>query len=107
LNGRFKRLPLVLKKMAKLLISCLLHETRGAQGLVDQLLSNPYVTIGTAMKALGVTHPTANRMIGELVSKGLLRETTGRKWRKTYVAHGVLAALEQREIGKDASANSN
>lgn len=74
-----------------------LRETKGTQKLIDQLLINPYVTIGTAMKALGVSHPTASRMIRELVAKDLLRETTGKKWRKTYLAHGVLAALEQRE----------
>lgn len=74
----------------------LLRETKGAKAIVDQLLTNPYITIGTATKVLEVTAPTANRLIRELQAKGLLRETTGRKWGKIYVATGVLEALEQR-----------
>lgn len=74
----------------------LLRETRGAGALADQVLSNPYVTISTAAKVMGISAPTATRLVRELVAKGLLRETTGRKWGKVYVAPGVLAALERR-----------
>lgn len=73
----------------------LLRESNGAQGLVDQILTNPYLTIATAAKAMGITTPTATRLIRGLEAKGLLRETTGRNWGKLYVAPGVLAALEQ------------
>ena len=74
----------------------LLRETKGAKALVDQLLTNPYITIATAAKVLEVTTPTATRLVRELETKGLLRETTGKNWGKVYVASGVLAALEQR-----------
>ena len=74
----------------------LLRETRGAGALADQVLSNPYVTISTAARVMGISAPTATRLVRELVAKGLLRETTGRKWGKVYVAPGVLAALERR-----------
>jgi Fic family protein len=74
----------------------LLRETTGAQALVNQLLTNPYITIATAAKVLKIAAPTATRLIRELEAKGLLRETTGKKWGKIYVAPGVLAALEQR-----------
>jgi predicted transcriptional regulator len=59
-------------------------------------LTNPYITIATAAKVLKIAAPTATRLIRELEAKGLLRETTGKKWGKIYVAPGVLAALEQR-----------
>lgn len=74
----------------------LLRETRGAGALVDQVLTNPYVTIATVGRVMGISAPTATRLVRELEGKGLLRETTGRSWGKVYVAPGVLAALEQR-----------
>lgn len=74
----------------------LLRETKGTKALVDQLLTNPYITISTAAKVLEVTTPTATRLVRELEAKGPLRETTGKSWGKVYVAPGVLAALEQR-----------
>jgi hypothetical protein len=60
----------------------LLRETKGAQALVNQLLTNPYITIATAAKVLRIAAPTATRLIRELETKGLLRETTGKKWGK-------------------------
>jgi Fic family protein len=74
----------------------LLRETKGAKALVDQLLTNPYITIATAAKVMGVATPTATRLVRELEAKGLLRETTGKSWGKVYVASVVLASLEQR-----------
>ena len=74
----------------------LLRETKGAQALVNQLLTNPYITIATAAKVMEITTPTATRLIRELEAKGLLRETTGKNWGKIYVATGVLTALERR-----------
>jgi Fic family protein len=74
----------------------LLRETKGAQALANQLLTNPFLTIATAAKVMKIAAPTATRLILGLEAKGLLRETTGKKWGKIYVAPGVLAALEQR-----------
>lgn len=74
----------------------LFRETKGAHALVDQLLTNPYITIATVTKVLDVTTPTATRLVRELESKGVLRETTGRSWGRIYVVPGVLTALEQR-----------
>lgn len=74
----------------------LLRETKGAQALVNQLLTNPYVTVATAAKVMDVTIPTATRLVRDLEAKGILRETTGKSWGRIYVASGVLAALEQR-----------
>jgi len=60
------------------------------------LLTNPYITIATATKVLGVAIPTSTRLVRELEAKGLLRKTTGKSWGKDYVASGVLASLERR-----------
>ena len=74
----------------------LTRQTKGAFALVDSLLANPYITIGTAANVLGVSVPTATRVLRELESKGVLKETTGRGWRKVYVAAEVLAVMEER-----------
>lgn len=75
----------------------MLHENRGVGGtrLVDQLFANPYISIANAAKVMGVTQPTATKMLRGFVAKGWLKETTGRNWGKIYVAQGVLTALEQ------------
>jgi Fic family protein len=74
----------------------LMRETGGAHALVDSLLSNPYITLATAAKVLGVSIPTATRRIRELESKGVLREATGRGWRKVYLAAEILTVMEKR-----------
>lgn len=70
----------------------LLRETKGTKALVDQLSTNPYITIATATNVLGV----ATRLVRELEAKGLLRVTTGKSWGKVYVPSCVLASLERR-----------
>jgi Fic family protein len=74
----------------------LMRETKGAIALVDSLLANPYITIATAAKVVGVTVPTATRQIRELELRGILKETTGRGWRKVYLCADILAILEKR-----------
>jgi Fic family protein len=74
----------------------MVRDTNGALKLVDHLLANPYITIATAATVLEVTVPTATRRIREMEAKGILRETTGKMWRKVYVASGVLSILDQR-----------
>src|SRR5665213_4238703 len=68
----------------------LMLETKGSIALVDSLLANPFSTIATAATALGVTVPTATRQVRLLEAKGILRETTGRGWRKVYVCSDIL-----------------
>lgn len=70
------------------------RETKGATALVDQLLTNPYTSIGKVSELLDVSMPTATKMLKELGAKGLLKETTGRNWGKVFVASEVLAVLE-------------
>jgi len=62
--------------------------------LVDRLFANPYISIAKAAEVMGVSQPTATRVIRELEAKGIMKETTGRNWGKIYLAVGVLAAIE-------------
>lgn len=64
-----------------------------ATGLADALLSNPYVTIASAARALDVTQPTATKVIRQLVASGHLRQVTRGNWGKTYLAPAILEAV--------------
>jgi Fic family protein len=65
------------------------------RALVDQLFVNPYLSIAQAAEVMGVSQPTATKVLKGLEAKGWLKETTGRNWGKIYLAHKVLAALEK------------
>ncbi|MGC4090808.1 MAG: Fic family protein [Polyangiaceae bacterium] len=72
-----------------------LRDKTNAQGLVDELFINPYMTAGRAMKVLGKTHPTANAAIKVLEEYGILMEVSGRQWGRYYVCPPILEALEK------------
>ncbi|MBX3751375.1 MAG: Fic family protein [Opitutaceae bacterium] len=74
----------------------LLQETNGTHRLVDRLLGNPYIRIPVVAAIEEISIPTATKLVRELERKGLLRETTGRNWGKTYVAERVLEAISRR-----------
>lgn len=74
------------------------RETKGATALVDQLLTNPYTSIAKVSELLEVSVPTASKMIKDLESKGLLKETTGRSWGKVFVAFELLAVLDNSAV---------
>jgi Fic family protein len=62
--------------------------------LVDQLFVNPYITIAKAAVVMGISQPTATKVLKKLEADGVLQETTRRTWGKIYLARGVLAAIE-------------
>jgi len=72
-----------------------LWDKPNALGLIDDLFTNPYMTIGRASKVLGKTHPTAKTAIAVLEEQKILREITGRQWGRYYVCQPVLDALEK------------
>ena len=53
----------------------------------------------------GVSDPTARTLLRKLTANGVLREVTGRQWGKLYVAHEVLAALD--DPGEDPQESLN
>lgn len=71
-----------------------LVELPKALPLVDALFENPYLLPARIVRLTGVSDPTARSMLRKLTAVGVLREVTGRQWGKLYVAHEVMAALE-------------
>jgi len=61
--------------------------------LVDQLFINPYITISKAAGVLGVSQPTATKVVRKLEADGVLQEVTRRNWGKVYLARQVLDAV--------------
>lgn len=67
-----------------------------ALAMVDQLFTNPYVTVAHAMKTLDVTYPTALKAIELLVERKLIEKLGERRWGKLYLSRPVLEAIEQK-----------
>ncbi|MDZ4348016.1 MAG: Fic family protein [Xanthomonadaceae bacterium] len=65
-----------------------------ALALVDALFENPFVDAKRVKALLGVSDPTARKVLATLESAGLIEETTGRAWGRQYLARGVLAAID-------------
>lgn len=65
-----------------------------ALALIDPLFENPFLDASRVKRLLGVSDPTARKLIGELETAGIVRETTGRAWGRQYLAAGVLAAID-------------
>lgn len=63
--------------------------------LLDSLFINPYTTVARASKLLGVTHPTARKSIDFLVQLGMLEESTGREWGRTWLARPILKIVNE------------
>ncbi|MGH7461706.1 MAG: Fic family protein, partial [Longimicrobiales bacterium] len=55
-----------------------------AQQAVNAFYSMPVMTAGELTLRLGITHPTANRLLSELVRLGVLVEVTGRQKGRAY-----------------------
>jgi len=72
-----------------------LRDKPNALGLLDELFTNPYMTISRAAKVLNKTHPTAKATITVLEEAGILKETSGRQWGRFYVCSPVLDAIEK------------
>ena len=71
--------------------------TRGrvqAMALIDHLLTNPYLTIARAQRLLNVSQPTARTAVLTLERMNIIAETTGRQWRRVYVAKRILDAID-------------
>jgi Fic family protein len=70
--------------------------------MVDVLFENPYLDANRIKALLGVSDPTARKLLGILENAGLIEETTGRAWKRQYLARGVLAAIEDPGEGEGA-----
>ena len=66
--------------------------------LIDALFENPLTTARHAARAIGKSDPTARSAIRKLEHEGWLRESTGAKWGKVYVAKEVMALLQKPSV---------
>ena len=62
--------------------------------LVDELFSYPAITIAQAAKRLKVTQRSAQLNVEKLVRKGILREGTGKKRNRVFVAPEIIKITE-------------
>lgn len=68
--------------------------------LIEDLIGHPMVNVASVAKALRVTPHTAQNHIDRLVKAGILREVTGRKRNRLFVADGIIKALEELRFGQ-------
>ena len=62
--------------------------------LVDDLFSSPALTIPGAARRLGVTQRSAGLNVGKLVRAGILREVTGRRRNRIFLATDIVRVAE-------------
>jgi Fic family protein len=77
-----------------------LHAKRSSATLLrmcDRLFKNPVFSPNSISKALDLTYVSAQKNIDKLVDAGILREITGRKRGRIYVAQRVMEILEKRD----------
>jgi predicted HTH transcriptional regulator len=62
--------------------------------LVDQLFVNPAITTNRAAEVLSVKFNSAQKTIDKLLDAGIIKELTGQKRNRIYLATDILAAIE-------------
>ena len=72
----------------------------GLRGVVlrmaDDLIGYPVITVPMMAKNYEVTYPAANAAVSKLVEVDVLREATGRRYARIFVASEVLRIIEDR-----------
>ena len=66
-----------------------------ALALVDELFTNPYITVARAEQVLGVTNPTARKAVDLLVTREIIAPLGEKRWGKIYLARSILEVIEQ------------
>jgi Fic family protein len=61
--------------------------------LIDELFTNPAITVARAARIAEMKPPSAGKLIEELERVGILRERTGRKHYRVFVAHEILDVM--------------
>ena len=64
--------------------------------LVDELFTNPYLSVAHAQKVLGVSNPTARKAVELLVGRGIITPLGEKRWGKMYLSTLVLDAIEHK-----------
>src|SRR3954464_889505 len=63
--------------------------------LVDELFASPFLTANRARDVTGLAYKNAQNIVDKLAGAGLLREMTGQKRNRVYVADDILKLLDQ------------
>ena len=69
--------------------------------VIDEVFARPALTITRVAERLSVKYPTAQKIVERLEAEGVIREITGRRRDRVYLATGILQALE-RDLSEDA-----
>ena len=91
----FNRIIGLRDKLEKETIISLGKRTPNAKALLTYLYSKPVVTVADVMKRLEVTKPTANTLINDFYSLGILREETGYRRNRIFVFADYLKLFER------------
>lgn len=75
--------------------------------LADHLFLRPVINVNSAMKILKLSQPAAQANIDKLVREGILAEITRRQRGRVYVAHKIIAVVEEDEELKDSGSKSH
>ena len=71
-----------------------------AQNLVDELFKQPAMSVGLAQKVLGVSFASAQNNVMRLVNLGILKEVTGRKRDRIFIAPEILQLTGASHLGE-------
>ncbi|MCL2148799.1 MAG: Fic family protein [Methanomassiliicoccaceae archaeon] len=74
---------------------------RNLRLLCDMLFENPYVRVRDVTERLGVTDPTAQRLIDALSAAGVLSEEPGKRKGRLYKAEALLGILSDTDDSVD------
>jgi len=66
--------------------------------LIDELFSYPAITISWAAKLLKVTHRSAQLTIEKLSQQGIMKESTGRRRNRIFLAPEIVKILEAQKV---------
>lgn len=71
-----------------------------AQNLVDELFKQPAMSVNTAQEVLGVSFASAQNNVMRLVKLGILKEVTGRKRDRIFIAPEILQLTGASDFGE-------
>jgi Fic family protein len=67
---------------------------------VDQLFQQPAMSVATAQQVLGVSFASAQNNVMRLVTLGILKEVTGRKRDRIFIAPEILQLTGASDLGE-------
>lgn len=70
---------------------------------IEMLFANPYVTSKDLVSGLGVSPPTANKILKRFEAAGILREVSGRERNRLYLAEDIMRILRRGRSTKPRS----